>query len=94
MTICIANEKGGSGKSTLCLNLAVQLLKDNKEVVVLDTDSQKSMETFATIRAEKERPTFSLLLNFQFNIAKKLLLESKVNPALLKSLNGETDDLD
>ncbi len=45
MTICIANEKGGSGKSTLCLNLAVQLLKDNKEVVVLDTDSQKSMET-------------------------------------------------
>ncbi|MFP6316039.1 AAA family ATPase [Helicobacter pylori] len=60
MTICIANEKGGSGKSTLCLNLAVQLLKDNKEVVVLDTDSQKSMETFSTIRAEKERPTFSL----------------------------------
>ncbi|MDU9757905.1 ParA family protein [Helicobacter pylori] len=60
MTICIANEKGGSGKSTLCLNLAVQLLKDNKEVVVLDTDSQKSMEVFATIRAEKERPTFSL----------------------------------
>ncbi len=60
MTICIANEKGGSGKSTLCLNLAVQLLKDNKEVVVLDTDIQKSMETFSTIRAEKERPTFSL----------------------------------
>ncbi|WQW71474.1 ParA family protein [Helicobacter pylori] len=60
MIITIANEKGGSGKSTLCLNLAVQLLKDNKEVVVLDTDSQKSMETFATIRAEKERPTFSL----------------------------------
>ncbi|GAA7363798.1 ParA family protein [Helicobacter pylori] len=60
MTICIANEKGGSGKSTLCLNLAVQLLKDNKEVVVLDTDSQKSMETFAIIRAEKERSTFSL----------------------------------
>ncbi len=60
MTVCIANEKGGSGKSTLCLNLAVQLLKDNKEVVVLDTDSQKSMEVFTEIRAEKERPTFSL----------------------------------
>ncbi|RKU93584.1 chromosome partitioning protein ParA [Helicobacter pylori] len=60
MTICVANEKGGSGKSTLCLNLAVQLLKDNKEVVVLDTDSQKSMEVFTEIRTQKERPTFSL----------------------------------
>ncbi len=60
MTICIANEKGGSGKSTLCLNLAVQLLKDNKEVVVLDTDSQKSMETFTEIRSNNEYKTFSL----------------------------------
>ncbi|WP_024773267.1 ParA family protein [Helicobacter pylori] len=59
MTICIANEKGGSGKSTLCLNLAVQLLKDNKEVVVLDTDSQKSMETFTEIRSNNEYKTFS-----------------------------------
>ncbi len=60
MTICIANEKGGSGKSTLCLNLAVQLLKDNKEVVVLDTDSQKSMETFTEIRSNNEYKTFIL----------------------------------
>ncbi|UOS58113.1 ParA family protein [Helicobacter pylori] len=60
MTICIANEKGGSGKSTLCLNLAVQLLKDNKEVVVLDTDSQKSMETFTEIRSNNEYKTFGL----------------------------------
>ncbi|WRD63930.1 ParA family protein [Helicobacter pylori] len=60
MTICIANEKGGSGKSTLCLNLAVQLLKDNKEVVVLDTDSQKSMETFTEIRSNNEYKTFNL----------------------------------
>lgn len=60
MIITIANEKGGSGKSTLCLNLAVQLLKDNKEVVVLDTDSQKSMETFTEIRSNNEYKTFSL----------------------------------
>lgn len=53
-------KKGGSGKSTLCLNLAVQLLKDNKEVVVLDTDSQKSMETFTEIRSNNEYKTFSL----------------------------------
>lgn len=41
MIITIANEKGGSGKSTLCLNLCVQLLLDRKDIAVLDTDSQR-----------------------------------------------------
>ncbi len=44
MIITIANEKGGSGKSTLCLNLCVQLLLDKKDIAALDTDSQKSLE--------------------------------------------------
>ncbi|WP_187851631.1 IS607 family transposase [Helicobacter pylori] len=38
--------------------------------------------------------SFSMKMYSKRRIAKKLLLESKVNPALLKSLNGGTDDLD
>ncbi len=38
--------------------------------------------------------SFSMKMYSKGRIAKKLLLESKVNLALLKSLNGETDDLD
>ncbi len=38
--------------------------------------------------------SFSMKMYSKRRIAKKLLLESKVNPSLLKSLNGETDDLD
>ncbi len=38
--------------------------------------------------------SFSMKMYSKRRIDKKLLLESKVNPALLKSLNGETDDLD
>ncbi len=38
--------------------------------------------------------SFSMKMYSKLRIAKKLLLESKVNPALLKSLNGKTDDLD
>ncbi|TPH33817.1 IS607 family transposase [Helicobacter pylori] len=38
--------------------------------------------------------SFSMKMYSKCRIAKKLLLESKVSPALLKSLNGETDDLD
>lgn len=60
MIITIANEKGGSGKSTLCLNLATKLLLENQEVIVLDTDIQKSIETFVNIRLDKDIKCFSL----------------------------------
>ncbi|WRC35827.1 ParA family protein [Helicobacter pylori] len=59
MIITIANEKGGSGKSTLCLNLCVQLLLDKKDIAALDTDSQKSLEVF-NIRSETNLPNFTL----------------------------------
>ncbi len=60
MIITIANEKGGSGKSTLCLNLCVQLLLDKKNIAALDTDSQKSLEVFNNIRSETNLPNFTL----------------------------------
>ncbi|GAA9068604.1 ParA family protein [Helicobacter pylori] len=60
MIITIANEKGGSGKSTLCLNLCVQLLLDKKDIAALDTDSQKSLEVFNNIRSETSLPNFAL----------------------------------
>ncbi|MFA4809887.1 ParA family protein [Helicobacter pylori] len=60
MIITIANEKGGSGKSTLCLNLCVQLLLDKKDIAALDTDSQKSLEVFLNIRSETSLPNFTL----------------------------------
>lgn len=60
MIITIANQKGGSGKSTLCLNLATKFLLDRKEVVVLDTDIQKSIETFIDIRSDKNMECFAL----------------------------------
>ncbi|WP_104706382.1 AAA family ATPase [Helicobacter bizzozeronii] len=60
MIITIANEKGGSGKSTLCINLALQFLKAQKDVVVLDTDPQQSVEVFINIRGETNLATFPL----------------------------------
>ncbi len=56
MIITVANEKGGSGKSTLCLNLCVQLLLDNEDIVALDTDSQKSLEVLTTLEAKRVYP--------------------------------------
>ncbi len=68
MIITIANEKGGSGKSTLCLNLCVQLLLDKKDIAALDTDSQKSLEVFNNIRSETNLPNFTLFKTTQAEI--------------------------
>lgn len=38
--ICLVNEKGGSGKSTLSINLATALHRAGKQVILLDADPQ------------------------------------------------------
>lgn len=51
MVIAICNEKGGSGKSTMAVNLAFRFAKDYN-LLLIDTDSQRSIEAFTTIRAD------------------------------------------
>ena len=41
--ITIANTKGGTGKTTTCLNLATELSKVNKKTLVIDFDPQGSL---------------------------------------------------
>ena len=40
MILLIGGEKGGTGKSTIATNLAVQLALDGKDVMLLDADPQ------------------------------------------------------
>ncbi|OSP56722.1 ParA family partition ATPase [Pseudoruegeria sp. SK021] len=51
-TITVAQQKGGSGKTTLAANLAIELLGRGYRVAVLDTDPQGSLgRWFMTRRA-------------------------------------------
>lgn len=88
MIVTIANEKGGSGKSTLCLNLALKLMEANREVVVLDTDMQKSIEVFLNIRNEKELHSFPLY-NRTGNITDTLKQMSAKYENILIDTKGE-----
>lgn len=50
MVITFVNEKGGSGKSTFCLNLAIRLMQEGKEVMIVNCDPQDSIGVFAECR--------------------------------------------
>ena len=52
--VVFANQKGGVGKSTLCILLADYLAYWKKDVCIIDTDLQKS----ATLQREQDRQTF------------------------------------
>ena len=60
MVISIVNEKGGSGKPTLAVNLAARLAEDGDNVLLIDADPQRSTEVFSDIRSQSDlKPLFS-----------------------------------
>ena len=43
--VVVANEKGGTGKSTLSMHLAIKLLYENFKVAVIDLDGRQGSLT-------------------------------------------------
>jgi len=54
--ITVAQQKGGSGKTTLAVHLAVHFLRAGRTVAVLDTDPQGSLGRWFMTRAERGDP--------------------------------------
>lgn len=54
-TVAIISQKGGVGKTTVALHLAVSAERDNKPTVIIDLDPQASASTWKDLR-EDESP--------------------------------------
>ena len=53
-TIVMLSQKGGSGKTTIAVHLATAAVGNQKKVLLLDTDPQKSAEVWHSCRTKEE----------------------------------------
>ncbi len=53
MLLLIGSEKGGTGKTTIAINLAAMCAIAGKETLLVDTDKQESATIWAAVRAEE-----------------------------------------
>lgn len=52
ITVAVLNQKGGSGKTTLSLNIAGALVQRNQSVLLVDADPQGSLSRWAELGGE------------------------------------------
>lgn len=70
MIISFLNQKGGTGKTTLSVNVAAALTRRDHKVLLIDADKQGSASTWASLR---EEPAFQVVSMARENMAKEAL---------------------
>lgn len=74
MILLLGGEKGGTGKTTLAVNLAVMLSRTGKDVLLVDTDKQGSANFWASIRDESGAlPRIPCVQKFGKGLAKDVI---------------------
>lgn len=72
MIILVGSQKGGPGKSTVAMNLAVEYATQGKDVCLVDADSQRSIATWHADREDQKRQPALACVEKLGNIAQTL----------------------
>lgn len=95
MVVTVANEKGGSGKSNIAINLAVKLFSLGEDILLIDSDPQNSIRVFNDIRASKEVPLgFNCVNVFGDSLATQVeLLQGKYETLIIDTAGRDCDEM-
>lgn len=95
MIISVANEKGGSGKSNIAINLAMKLFNLKKDVLLIDSDPQNSIRVFNDIRSQKDLPLgFNSVNIFGDSLASQvMLLKDKYEILVIDTAGRDCDEM-
>ena len=89
MIIAIANEKGGSGKTTIAVNLACYLAKQGDRVTLIDADPQRSSEVFSNNRSDGNlEPLFSNVSKIGNSLKDEITLQNNKNDCIIIDTAG------
>lgn len=93
MVIGICNEKGGAGKTTIAINLAVKLALIGEETLLIDADPQRSIEIFTDIRANKNIDlNFNTVAKFGSSLAKEVKSFKSKYDAIVMDTGGRDSE--